>query len=38
MAGLIGRPIEDLDTPALLLDMDAFERNGLLIRQVRPRE
>ncbi|HPD31866.1 MAG TPA: DSD1 family PLP-dependent enzyme [Phycisphaerae bacterium] len=27
MAGLIGRPIEDLDTPALLLDWPAAQRN-----------
>ncbi len=27
MAGLIGRPIEDLDTPALLLDWPACQRN-----------
>lgn len=27
MAGLIGRPVEDLDTPALLLDWPAAERN-----------
>ncbi len=33
-AALIGRPIAELDTPALLLDLDAFERNVARMRQV----
>jgi D-serine deaminase-like pyridoxal phosphate-dependent protein len=32
--GLIGRPVTDLETPVLLVDLDAFERNVARMRQV----
>jgi D-serine deaminase-like pyridoxal phosphate-dependent protein len=32
----VGRPVEDVDTPALLLDLDRFERNvGRLITTIK---
>src|SRR5262249_50345209 len=31
---LIGRPVAELDTPVLLVDLDAFERNVARMRQV----
>ncbi len=33
-ANLIGRPVADLDTPVLLVDLDALERNIARMRQV----
>ena len=31
---MIGRPIAELETPVLLVDLDAFERNVARMRQV----